>query len=70
MSVEFVSKSIYGLLKSPRCWFENFSTVLASQGFHPSHQDSALFVKGTSFGRIVSSLYVDDMIILVMIFSY
>ncbi|KAL8123400.1 hypothetical protein AgCh_011388 [Apium graveolens] len=56
-------KSIYGLRQSSRCWFEKFSTVLYSLGFHLSNQDSALFVRSTSAGRILLSLYVDDMII-------
>ncbi|KAL8097015.1 hypothetical protein AgCh_030193 [Apium graveolens] len=56
-------KSIYGLRQSSRCWFEKFSTVLYSLGFRPSNQDSALFVRSTSAGRILLSLYVDDMII-------
>ena len=56
-------KSIYGLRQSSRCWFEKFSTVLYSLGFRPSNHDSALFIRSTSAGRILLSLYVDDMII-------
>lgn len=56
-------KALYGLKQAPRAWFEKFSTVITSLGFLPSHHDSALFVKCTSAGRILLSLYVDDMII-------
>ena len=56
-------KALYGLKQAPRAWFEKFSTVITSLGFIPSNHDSALFVKCTSAGRILLSLYVDDMII-------
>ena len=56
-------KALYGLKQAPRAWFEKFSTVITSLGFCPSNHDSALFVKCTSSGRILLSLYVDDMII-------
>ncbi|KAM3302948.1 putative mitochondrial protein like [Capsicum chacoense] len=56
-------KALYGLKQAPRAWFEKFSTVITSLGFVPSNHDSALFVRYTSAGRILLSLYVDDMII-------
>ncbi|XP_047256351.1 uncharacterized mitochondrial protein AtMg00810-like, partial [Capsicum annuum] len=56
-------KALYGLKQAPRAWFEKFSTVITSLGFVPSNHDSALFVRCTSAGRILLSLYVDDMII-------
>ena len=58
-----LKKALYGLKQAPRAWFEKFSLVVTSLGFSPSHHDSALFVKSTSTGRIILSLYVDDMII-------
>eukprot|EP00257_Ricinus_communis_P021105 XP_015580508.1 uncharacterized protein LOC107262008 [Ricinus communis] len=56
-------KALYGLRQAHRAWFEKFSTVITSLGFHPSNHDSALFIKCTSAGQILLSLYVDDMII-------
>ena len=56
-------KALYGLKQAPRAWFEKFSTVITSLGFSPSYHDSALFVKCISAGRILLSLYVDNMII-------
>ncbi|KAJ9567342.1 LOW QUALITY PROTEIN: hypothetical protein OSB04_003308 [Centaurea solstitialis] len=56
-------KALYGLKQAPRAWFEKFSTVITSLGFTPSNHDSALFVRCTGAGRILLSLYVDDMII-------
>ena len=37
--------------------------MISSLGFHASNHDSTLFVRCTSSGRIILSLYVDDMII-------
>ncbi|GJX59951.1 retrovirus-related pol polyprotein from transposon TNT 1-94 [Tanacetum coccineum] len=56
-------KALYGLKQAPRAWYEKFATVVTSLGFVSSHHDSALFVKHSSAGRILLSLYVDDMII-------
>ncbi|GJX70675.1 ribonuclease H-like domain-containing protein [Tanacetum coccineum] len=58
-----LKKALYGLKQSPRAWYEKFATVVTSLGFVSSHHDSALFVKHSSAGRILLSLYVDDMII-------
>ena len=44
-------------------WFEKFFVVISSLGFASSSHDSALFVKCTDVGRIIMSLYIDDMII-------
>ena len=37
--------------------------MISSLGFVSSSHDSALFIKSTDVGRIILSLYVDDMII-------
>ena len=54
---------LYGLKQAPRAWFEKFSVVISSIGFASSSHDSTLFVKCIDTGRIILSLYVDDMII-------
>ncbi|GJW13119.1 retrovirus-related pol polyprotein from transposon TNT 1-94 [Tanacetum coccineum] len=58
-----IQKALYGLKQAPCVWYKKFSTVVTSFGFVSSHHDSALFVKRSSVGRILLSLYVDDMII-------
>jgi hypothetical protein len=58
-----LKKALYGLKQAPRAWFEKFSIVISSLGFVSSSHDSALFIKCTDVGRIILSLYVDDMII-------
>jgi len=58
-----LKKALYGLKEAPRAWFEKFSIVISSFGFVSNSHDSALFIKCTDAGRIIMSLYVDDMII-------
>jgi hypothetical protein len=58
-----LKKALYGLKQAPRAWFEKFFTVISSLGFVSSSNDSALFIKCTDAGRIILSLYVDNMII-------
>ena len=58
-----LKKTLYGLKKAPRAWFEKFSIVISYLGFVSSSHGSTLFIKCTDAGRIIMSLYVDDMII-------
>src|SRR5436190_15010431 len=58
-----LKKALYGIKQAPRAWFEKFSIVISSLGFTSSAHDTALFTKCTAAGRIILSLYVDDMII-------
>jgi len=58
-----LNKALYGLKQAPRAWFEKFYIVISSLRFVSSSHDSALFIKSTDAGRIILSLYVDDMII-------
>lgn len=58
-----LNKTLYGLKQAPRAWFKKFTTMITSIGFRSSDHASALFVKTTYHGRILFSLYVDDMII-------
>jgi hypothetical protein len=58
-----LKKALYGLKQAPHAWFDKFSIVISSLGFVSSSHDSALFIRCTDAGRIILSLYVDDMII-------
>jgi len=58
-----LKKALYGLKQAPRAWFEKLSIVILSLDFVFSSHDSALFIRCTDAGRIILSLYVDDMII-------
>ncbi|GJV09837.1 uncharacterized mitochondrial protein-like protein [Tanacetum coccineum] len=56
-------KALYRLKQEAHAWYEKFSIVVTCLGFVSSNHDSTLFVKRSSDGRILLSLYVDDMII-------
>jgi hypothetical protein len=56
-----LKKALYGLKQPPRTWFEKFSVVISSLRIVSSTHDSALFIKCTDVGRIIMSLYIDDM---------
>ena len=58
-----LKKTLYYLKLAPQVWFEKFSSVLASLDLCSSNHNSALFTKYTVVGRILLSLYIDDMII-------
>ncbi|GJS08719.1 uncharacterized mitochondrial protein-like protein [Tanacetum coccineum] len=56
-------KALYDLKQAPHAWYKKFEIVVISLSFVSIHHDSVLFVKHSSVGRILFSLYVDDMII-------
>ena len=56
-------RALYGLKQTPQAWFENFSSVVAQQGFTSSPHDIALFIRRSSAGITFILLYVEDMII-------
>jgi hypothetical protein len=56
-------RSLYGLKKAPRAWFQRFASVVTTAGFSTSAHDPALFVHVSPRGRTLLLLYVDDMII-------
>jgi len=59
-----LQKVLYGLKQAHRAWFQKFSTRFISLGSVACNHDSALFVRKTNTGRILLTLYVDDMIII------
>lgn len=58
-----LSKSLYGLKKSFRAWFQKLSTVLIDFGFHSSNYDPSLFISHVQGHITVILIYVDDIII-------
>ena len=58
-----LKKSLYGLKKSPRAWFEKFTKAVKRYGFTQGQTDHTLFLK-TSVGKItILVVYVDYIII-------
>lgn len=53
-------KSLYGLKKSAKYWYEKFSKLMLSHGFKRSENDFCLYIKN----NLYILLYVDDLLIL------
>lgn len=59
-----IYKSLNGLKRTPRAWFEKFTTHLLSLGFQASSANASLFVWHYEHNFIILLLYVDDIIIM------
>ena len=59
-----LKKALYGLKQEPCAWHEKFTITISSLGFVANSFDYALFVKYNDAGRVIISLYVDNMIII------
>ena len=57
-------RSLYGLKKAPRAWFEKFRSTLLSFSFTQSQYDSSLFLHTSTSGIVILLVYVDDIIII------
>ena len=55
-------KSLYGLKKSPREWHKVLTDFLKEQGFEPLACEPCIYVKLTSDGPVIVSIYVDDLL--------
>ena len=56
-------KSLYGLKKSSRQWYQKFDAFMRSQGYKRSTEDPCLYVKRQPNGQLIMLiLYVDDML--------
>ena len=62
--VRKLKKSLYGLKKSPRMWYQKFDTYILGLGFVRSKANHCVYSKqvGDHFINIV--LYVDDMLLI------
>ncbi len=59
-----LTKSIYGLRQSPRCWNTKFVTAMKEMGYVQSKADPCVFIKEEKNGeRSVITVFVDDLII-------
>jgi hypothetical protein len=58
-----LKKSLYGLNKSPRMWYEKFDTYILGLGFVRSKVDHCVYSKQVGNHFIYVVLYVDDMLL-------
>jgi hypothetical protein len=59
-----LKRSLYGLNKSPRIWYQNFDTNILSLGFVRSKVDHCIYSKEEGGRFIYVELYVDDMFLI------
>jgi hypothetical protein len=59
-----LKKSLYGLKKSPRMWYQKFHTYILGLGFVRSRVDHCVYSKQVGNNLIYVVLYVDDMLLL------
>ncbi|TPX30019.1 DNA-directed DNA polymerase [Synchytrium microbalum] len=55
-----ITKSLYGLRQSGRQWYNKLATELTRHGYKTTTIDPCVFFKKTSLGRVITSVYVDD----------
>jgi hypothetical protein len=58
-----LKKSLYGLKKAPRAWFQRFATFIQTIGFSPSKSDTSLFIFQSSSHTAYLLLYIDDIVL-------
>jgi hypothetical protein len=59
-----IKKSLYGLKKSPRMWYQKFDIYMLGLGFRRSEEDHCVYFKLIGDHLIYLFLYVDDMLLI------
>ena len=58
-----LKKSLYGLKKAPRAWYDKMDRFLLKTGFSRCHSDPNVYTKKVGNHLIILVLYVDDLIL-------
>ena len=58
-----LTKALYGLKQAPRAWNSKLNEVLIQKGFVRSKNDYAVYYEKVMQERVITGVYVDDMII-------
>ncbi|KAK8935837.1 hypothetical protein KSP39_PZI013998 [Platanthera zijinensis] len=56
-------KALYGLKQAPRAWHHNIDAFFLEEGFTRSPIEPTLYIKEEEEGKMIVSLYVDDLIL-------
>jgi Reverse transcriptase (RNA-dependent DNA polymerase) len=56
-------KSLYGLKRSPRAWFDRFRRAMVGMGYRQTNADHTVFFRRHGVHITMLTVYVDDMII-------
>ena len=58
-----LKKSLYGLKRSPRAWFDRFSKAMIFFGYHQNNANHTLFMKYCKDKITLLIIYVDDIVV-------
>ena len=58
-----LDKAMYGLRLAPQAWNTKLDATLKKIGFEQSPLEHGLYARGTSSGRLLVGVYVDDLVI-------
>jgi len=59
-----LTKSLYGLKQTPRCWYKRFDSFISSLGYYRLSSDHCTYYKRSGDSDfIILLLYVDDMLV-------
>lgn len=58
-----LTKSLYGLKKTPQQWYKKFDGFMQNNGFFSCNADHCCYFMNVSSNFIILLLYVDDMLI-------
>nr|CAN62530.1 hypothetical protein VITISV_029281 [Vitis vinifera] len=56
-------KALYGLKQAPRAWYNRINAHLLGLGFKKSQSESTLYIRKINAGRLIISLYIDDLLV-------
>ena len=59
-----LKKSLYGLKKASRTWYDKIGSFLSNLGFTKSKADSNLYYKVEEGNLVILLLYVDDLFVI------
>lgn len=58
-----LKESLYGLKRSPKCWYNKVDSFMTSHGFIKSQNDFCLYIKCFQNIKLYLLLYVDDLLL-------
>ena len=58
-----LKKALYGLKQAPRAWYNRINAHLLGLGFKKSQSESTLYIRKINVGRLIISLYIDDLLV-------
>jgi hypothetical protein len=57
-----LKKALYGLKQAPWAWYKHLTTYLLAKGFTREHAYRTLFIRNQGTHKLITQIYVDDII--------